>query len=225
MTDILLIEDDKTIAVLVRDFVQAAGFSCHYETTGEAGLNYLNAHEVRLVLLDIMLPGMGGFSVCKAINQNRNLPTIILSAKKDKDDKLLGMELGADDYIEKPYDIDILLAKIKALYRRYYKQATILEIAGLTVNTEARTVLLNGNVIAMTTKEYDLLLLLIQNKGKVLKKEYLFNQIWGINSFTELQTLTVHIKWLRQKIEKDPKNPMRIQTVWGVGYRFVGEEK
>ena len=223
MTDILIIEDDITIATLVHDFLIAADFSCTHVTTGEEGIKYLDEQEVRLVLLDIMLPGMDGFAVCQEIHQNRNIPTIILSAKTNKDDKLLGMELGADDYIEKPYDIDILLAKVKALYRRYYKQTTILEIAGLSVNTDARTVMLNGNMVAMTTKEYDLLLLFIKNEGKVLKKEYLFNQIWGIDSFTEFQTLTVHIKWLRQKIEKDPKSPMLIQTVWGVGYRFVGD--
>ena len=223
MADILLIEDDVAIATLVCDFLQAAGFSCKHTTTGEAGLEYLKAHEVRLVLLDIMLPGMDGFSVCREIHQNRNIPTIILSAKKDKEDKLLGMELGADDYIEKPYDIDILIAKVKALYRRFYKQETILEVAGVSINTETRAVLLNGNPIAMTAKEYELLLLLIQNEGKVLKKEYLFNQIWGIDSFTEPQTLTVHVKWLRQKIEKDPKSPVLIQTVWGVGYKFVGD--
>ena len=223
MTDILIIEDDLTIATLVHDFLIAADFSCKHVTTGEEGIKYLDEQEVRLVLLDIMLPGMDGFAVCQEIHQNRNIPTIILSAKTDKDDKLLGMELGADDYIEKPYDIDILLAKVKALYRRYYKQATLLNVAGLSINTEARTVTRDGNVVAMTTKEYDLLLLLIQNEGKVLKKEYLFNQIWGVDSFTEFQTLTVHIKWLRQKIEKDPKNPTLIQTVWGVGYRFVGD--
>ena len=223
MTDVLLIEDDITIATLVYDFLQNAGFSCKHVTTGEAGIEYLDEHKVRLVLLDIMLPGIDGFAVCKEIHQNRNIPTIILSAKTNKDDLLLGMELGADDYIEKPYDIDILIAKVKALYRRFYKQETILKVAGLTINTVARAVLLNGNPVAMTAKEYELLLLLIQNEGKVLKKEYLFNQIWGIDSFTELQTLTVHIKWLRQKIEKDPKNPVLIQTVWGVGYKFVGE--
>ena len=225
MTDILLIEDDVTIATLVCDFLQAADFSCEHVTTGEAGLKYLDTNKVRLVLLDIMLPGMDGFSVCKEIHQNRNIPTIILSAKTDKDDKLLGMELGADDYIEKPYDIDLLIAKVKALYRRYYQQATTLEVAGLSINTEARAVSLAGSAVAMTAKEYELLLLLVQNEGKVLKKEYLFNNIWGIDSFTELQTLTVHIKWLRQKIEKDPKKPALIQTVWGVGYKFVGETK
>ena len=223
MTDILIIEDDVTIATLVRDFLIAAKFTCKHVTTGEEGIAFLDEQEVRLVLLDIMLPGMDGFAVCQEIHQNRNIPTIILSAKTAKDDKLLGMELGADDYIEKPYDIDILLAKVKAIYRRYYKQGTKLEIAGLTVNTEARTVIQNEKTLAMTAKEYDLLLLFIQNNGKVLKKEYLFNQIWGIDSFTEFQTLTVHVKWLRQKIERDPKKPTLIQTVWGVGYRFVGD--
>ena len=224
MTDILLIEDDIIIATLVCDFLQAANFSSKHVTTGEAGLEYLDTFDVRLVLLDIMLPGMDGFAVCKEIHQNRNIPTIILSARTGKDDKLQGMELGADDYIEKPYDIDLLIAKVKALYRRFYKMDTILNVAGLTINTEARAVLLDGNPVAMTAKEYDLLFLLIQNEGKVLKKEFIFNRVWGIDSFTELQTLTVHIKWLREKIEKNPKKPTLIQTVWGVGYRFVGGE-
>jgi len=220
MTDVLLIEDDIDIATLVCDFLKEADLSCYHVTTGEEGLQYLDGHQVGIVLLDIMLPGMDGFAVCKEIHQERNIPTIILSAKKHKEDKLLGMELGADDYIEKPYDIDILMAKVKALYRRFYKKTTLLEVGQLTINTEARTVLLAGQPVNMTAKEYELLLLLASNADKVLKKEYLFNQVWGIDSFTELQTLTVHIKWLRQKIEKDPKKPTLIETVWGVGYKF-----
>ena len=140
-------------------------------------------------------------------------------AKTDKDDKLNGLILGADDYIEKPYDIDILLAKISGIFKRRYAIAEITD-DNICINKVSRTVTKNNEPIDMTAKEFDLLLLLMENKGKILNKEYLFNQIWGSDSFSEQQTLTVHIKWLRQKMEDDPKKPQKILTVWGVGYKF-----
>ena len=173
----------------------------------------------RLVILDIMLPGMDGFSVCQKIREKNNTPVIIVSARTEKDDKLNGLILGADDYMEKPYDIDILLAKIRGIFQRRYETSGITE-GNLKLDKARMTVTRDGVELPMTTKEFELLWLLMENKGKTLKKEWIFDQIWGIDSFSELQTLTVHIKWLRQKIEKDPANPVRIVTVWGVGYRF-----
>lgn len=222
MTDILIIEDNTEIAELLSDFIRKAGYSCVYMNSGEAGLAYLESHEAGMVLLDIMLPGIDGFAVCNEIYINKNLPIIILSAKTEKEDKLNGLLLGADDYIEKPYDVDLLIAKINALYRRHYRADADCQFSAgsLKINIESRCVELEGQPINLNVKEFDLLLLLVQNKGKVLRKDFIFNKVWGVDSFSEPSTLAVHIKWLREKIEKDPKNPKRIVTVWGVGYKF-----
>ena len=219
MKDILIVEDNKEIAKLLGDFLEADGYSVDIAKTGEQAMHLFEEQAPRLVILDIMLPGMDGFSVCQKIREKNNTPVIIVSARTEKDDKLNGLILGADDYMEKPYDIDILLAKIRGIFRRRYETAGITE-GNLKLDKARMTVARDGEELPMTTKEFELLWLLMENKGKTLKKEWIFNQIWGVDSFSELQTLTVHIKWLRQKIEKDPANPVRIVTVWGVGYRF-----
>ena len=225
MTVILIIEDNREISKLLLDFLEREGYSCFAVRTGEDGLQYLNENKVGLVILDIALPKMDGFQVCNEIHQHRNVPTIILSAKIEKEDKLMGLELGADDYIEKPYDIDILIAKVNALYRRHYRNDSGGLIVGgeIQVDTNSRRVYVRGESVELTVKEYELLLLLMENNGKTMNKHFLFDKIWGLDSFSEASTLTVHIKWLRDKIEKDSKNPKYIQTVWGVGYRFDGE--
>lgn len=222
MIDILIVEDNKEISTLLCDFLRAENYIVSVAEDGEKALSLYEKYGARLVLLDIMLPGMDGFAVCGKIREQSDTPIIIVSAKTEKDDKLNGLILGADDYIEKPYDIDILLAKIDGIFKRRYFLDEIID-GDLTLNKANRTVKKNGTLLEMTAKEFDLLLLLIESKGKVLSKEYIFNQIWGFDSISEPQTLTVHIKWLRQKIEEDPKNPKRILTVWGVGYRFEQE--
>ena len=209
MADILIVEDNKELAGLLADFLCAAGYSV---CTKEKG--------AKLVLLDIMLPGTDGFAVCRKIREDGNVPVIILSAKDDKQSKLDGLNLGADDYIGKPYDIDILLAKISGIFKRRYVSGEII-CGNLCINKISHTVKKDGVLLDMTAKEFDLLCLLIENKGRALGKEYIFNQIWGRDSFSEPQTLTVHIKWLRQKIEDDPRKPERIITIWGMGYKFV----
>lgn len=225
MTDILIIEDNQEISALLHDFIVKAGYSCMVKNSGEMGLMYLQSTDVGIVLLDIMLPGIDGFAVCDAIHQEKNLPIIILSARTAKEDQLNGLLLGADDYIEKPYDMDLLLAKIATLYRRHYggREQTILKAGPITLDMEGRNVYLKKDLLTLTIKEYELLKLLVQNNGKVLRKEYIFDQVWGYDSFSEPSTLTVHVKWLREKIEKDPKNPGLIQTAWGVGYKFMGD--
>lgn len=170
-------------------------------------------------MLDIMLLQVDGFEVCRKIRETGNTPIIIVSAKTNKEDKLNGLILGADDYIEKPYDIDILLAKIKGIFKRRYQSDAIV-FDSLRLNRATRTAYKNNVPLQMTAKEFDLLLLLAENKGQTLSKEVLFNKIWGFDSFSEQQTLTVHIKWLREKIEDNPKAPKHIVTVWGKGYRF-----
>ncbi|GHU81490.1 DNA-binding response regulator [Clostridia bacterium] len=221
MKDILIIEDDIEIGTLLQDFLIKGGYSVYHATSGEEGLEYLESKVVRLVLLDIMLPKIDGFVVCKKIHDEKNLPLIILSAKSEKDDKLNGLLLGADDYIEKPYDIDILLAKINAIYRRHYDSSNkILTAGNIKIDTDARLAYNKEKLINLKAKEYDLLLFMIENKGKALRKETIFNRVWGNDSLSEPSTLTVHIKWLREKIEEDSKNPKCISTVWGVGYVF-----
>ena len=220
MIDILIVEDNKELANLLCDFLRAENYMVSIAQTGEKALSLYEKYGARLIVLDILLPGIDGFSVCSKIRSRSNTPIIIVSAKTEKDDKLNGLLLGADDYIEKPYDIDIMLAKIKGIFKRRYSLDEITD-GNITINRESRTVYKNGNRLEMTAKEFELLLLLVENKGRTLSKEYIFNQVWGSDSFSEQQTLTVHIKWLRAKIEEDPKNPQRILTVWGVGYKFV----
>lgn len=224
MTDILLIEDNMDLGTVLRDFLINEEYRVFYAQSGEEGLAFLKKEQAKIILLDIMLPGMDGFEVCEKIRKNSNIPIIIISAKLSKDDKMNGLILGADDYIEKPYDIDILLAKIGAVYRRNYGQdglGKVIVEGKLKMVLEARSVYYGEKPLSLTAKEFDLLHLFLQNKGKVLKKEWIFNQIWGVDSFSEASTLTVHIKWLREKIEKCPKEPRHLITVWGVGYKFV----
>ena len=219
MTDIIIVEDQKEMAGLLCDFLQAEGYSTAQVTSGEEALHLFEKEGARLVILDVMLPGTDGFGVCKKIRESANTPILIVSAKNEKQDKLNGLILGADDYIEKPYDIDILLAKIKGIFARRYHSETLSD-GFLKLDKSKRTVYKGEALIDLNQKEFDLLCLLMENSGKTMGKELLFNTIWGFDSFSEPQTLTVHIKWLRQKIEDDPKKPVHIVTVWGVGYRY-----
>lgn len=220
MIDILIVEDNKELADLLCDFLRAENYTVSTADSGEKALSLYERYGARLIVLDIMLPGIDGFAVCAKIREQSNTPVLIVSAKTEKDDKLNGLLLGADDYIEKPYDIDIMLAKIGGIFKRRYALDEICD-GNLKVNKMSRTAYKNGVALDMTAKEFDLLLVLMENKGRALSKEYLFHEIWGSDSFSELQTLTVHIKWLRRKVEDDAKNPKRILTVWGVGYKFL----
>ena len=217
--DILIVEDNKELAGLLCDFLRRENYTVSVAESGEKALSLYEKYGARLIVLDIMLPGIDGFGVCKKIREESNVPILIVSAKTAKEDKLNGLDLGADDYIEKPYDIDIMLAKISGIFKRRYAADEIAD-GDIRINRVSRTVYKNDVRLEMTAKEFDLLVLLIENKGKTLSKDYLFKRIWGSDSFSEQQTLTVHIKWLRQKIEDDPKNPKRILTVWGVGYKY-----
>lgn len=221
MTDILIVEDNKELSGLLCDFLRAENYTVSVAETGEKALSLYEKYGARLIVLDIMLPGMDGFAVCRKIREASNTPILIVSAKTEKEDKLNGLVLGADDYIEKPYDIDIMLAKIGGIFKRRYA-VDELNDGNILVNKISRTAYKNGIPLEMTSKEFDLLVLLMENRGKALSKEYIFNQIWGSDSFSEQQTLTVHIKWLRQKIEDDPKEPKKILTVWGMGYKYEG---
>ncbi len=219
MLDILIVEDNIEIATLLCDFLRKENYTVSIANTGEKAMDIYEKYGAKLILLDIMLPGMDGFAVCSKIRESSNTHILMASAKTEKNDKLKGLNLGADDYIEKPYDIDILMAKIKGIFKRKYALEEIVE-GNIRLNTVKQTLYVNHIEVNVTEKEFELLKLLIENKNVTLKKEYLFNTIWGSDSDSEMQTLTVHIKWLREKIETEPKKPRHIITEWGVGYRF-----
>ena len=219
MLDILIVEDNKEIGTLLCDFLRKENYVVSIADTGEKALALYEKYGAKLIVLDIMLPGMDGFAVCSKIRETSNTHILIASAKVEKNDKLKGLNLGADDYIEKPYDIDILIAKIKGIFKRKYGQEEIVE-GNLRLNTVQQSLFVDGQKKDITEKEFELLKLLIENKNVTMKKEFLFNTVWGSDSDSELQTLTVHIKWLREKIEEEPKKPKHIITEWGVGYRF-----
>ncbi len=221
MVDILIVEDNKELSVLLCDFLRAEGYTVSTAESGEKALTFFEKYGARLVLLDINLPGIDGFAVCRRIREQSNTPILILTARIDREDKLNGLILGADDYIEKPYDIDILIAKVKGIFKRRLAMDDLSD-GDITLDLTGGTVTKNGEPLQMTAKEFELLRLFIENKGQTLTKEFIFNRIWGSDSESEIQTLTVHIKWLRQKIEPDPKEPKRILTVWGKGYRWEG---
>jgi DNA-binding response OmpR family regulator len=219
MIDVLIVEDNEEIGTLLQDFFLAEGYDVYHATTGEEGLEVFLDEGAKVVVLDVMLPGMDGFEVCRAIREKDDVPIIIVSAKVTKEDKLNGLILGADDYIEKPYDIDILLAKVAGIMKRRYAENE-LKCGNIVLDKVRRCVFADKEEKALNKTEYAPLLYLMENKGKVLSKEKIFSHIWGCESESETQTLTVHIKWLREKLEKDPKKPEHILTAWGVGYRF-----
>ncbi len=220
MTDILIVEDDRELSALLTDFLRAENYTVSTVESGERALELFERYGARLVVLDINLPDVNGFAVCSRLRETADTPILIVSARTDKEDKLNGLDLGADDYIEKPYDIDILLAKIKGIFKRRY-QRSMISAKGVTLNLADKTAEIDGEPLELTAKEFDLLALLIENQGKALKKDYLFSRVWGSDSESETQTLHVHINRLRQKLGDDPKNAKRLLTVWGVGYKFV----
>lgn len=223
MVDILLVEDNKELAGLIGTFLRRDGYLIEIKDSGEAALAFLKDHRAKMILLDVCLPGMDGFGFCAAVRKVSNTPIMIISARIDKEDKMNGFAQGADDYVEKPVDIDILRVKIGALMRRNYelkKENALIHSGAISIDKDAKQVFFHKKELTLTVKEYELLLLFVENPGKTLRKEYLFDRIWGADSFSENQTLTVHIKTLRDKIEEEPRKPRRIITVWGVGYRY-----
>lgn len=218
-TDILIVEDEKDIAMLLADFLRDRGYIVTIANDGIKAIDLFEKYGARLVILDLMLPGADGFTILSRIRKDSNTPVLIVSAKDSKEDKLSGILGGADDYIEKPYDIDILLAKIDGIFKRRYAMDEL--VAGdIRLDKQGRIVYFKNEKVVVTAKEFELLTMFLENPGKALDKDYLFREIWGSDSESEQQTLTVHIKWLRSKFEEDPKKPVHFQTVWGVGYKF-----
>lgn len=219
MPDIIIVEDNKEIGTLLCDFLRKENYTVSLADTGEKALSIFEQYGAKLLVLDIGLPGLDGFSVCSRIRETSNTHILIASAKTDKESTLKGLQIGADDYISKPFDVDILIAKINGIFKRKYAREEII-CNNLILNTVTQTLTVDGKEVSVTEKEFQLLRLLVENKGITLKKDYLFNNVWGSDSESEPQTLTVHIKWLREKTEKDPKKPEHIITVWGTGYRY-----
>lgn len=227
MSRILIIEDEEAIADLEKDYLELSDFEVVIENTGDKGLKRAMSEDFDLLILDLMLPGMDGFEVCKSIREEKDIPIIMVSAKKDDIDKIRGLGLGADDYMTKPFSPSELVARVKAHMARYdrlvgsnQKVNDIIEIRGLKIDKTARRVYLDGEEKIFTTKEFDLLSFLAENPNHVYTKEELFREIWDMDSIGDIATVTVHIKKIREKIEFDTTKPQYIETIWGVGYRF-----
>ncbi len=227
MSRILIIEDEEAIADLEKDYLELSDFEVEIEHTGNEGLEKALKENFDLIVLDLMLPGMDGFEVCKKIREEKNIPILMVSAKKDDIDKIRGLGLGADDYMTKPFSPSELVARVKAHMARYdrlvgstQKANDIVEIRGIRIDKTARRVYVDGEEKNFTTKEFDLLTFLAENPNHVFTKEELFREIWDMDSIGDIATVTVHIKKIREKIEFDTAKPQYIETIWGVGYRF-----
>lgn len=223
MYDVLIIEDNRELANLLKTLLEKKGFLVYHIENGNDVMNWFQEYSTDLVLLDLMLEDLDGFSICEGIRKKMNVPILVLSANALKESQLKCYDLGADDYFIKPFDFDVLVEKIKSVIKRYRTNGGLLKKIishDIELNLVTHQVFLKKEEIFLNLKEFDLLKLFLENVGKTLTKDYLFQKIWGIDSFSEDQTLTVHIKMLRDKIEENPKNPKRIVTVWGVGYRY-----
>ena len=227
MKRILIIEDEESIAELEKDYLELSGFEVEIENDGAEGLKKALGEEFDLFILDLMLPGVDGFEICRKVREVKNTPIIMVSAKKEDIDKIRGLGLGADDYITKPFSPSEMVARVKAHLARYERligssmpDNEIIEIRGLKIDKTARRVWVNGEEKNFTTKEFDLLTFLAQNPNHVYTKEELFNKIWDMVSIGDIATVTVHIKKIREKIEFNTAKPQYIETIWGVGYRF-----
>lgn len=227
MSKILIIEDEESIAELEKDYLELSNFEVDIENRGDTGLEKALNQNYDLFLIDLMLPGVDGFEICRQIRERKNVPVLMVSAKKDDIDKIRGLGLGADDYITKPFSPSELVARVKAHLARYERlvgevvaQNDIIEIHGMKIDKTARRVYINDEEKILTTKEFDLLTFLASNPNHVYTKEELFNNIWDMESVGDIATVTVHIKKIREKIELDTSKPQYIETIWGVGYRF-----
>lgn len=227
MNKILIIEDEIEIAELEKDYLEMSGFEVDICDNGNEGLKAVMDGGYNLIIMDIMLPGMNGYEICKRVREINNVPIIMVSAKKDEFDKIHGLSLGADDYITKPFSTSEMVARVKAHLARYERlissgqtENDTIEIRGLKIDISARRVYVNGEEKSFTTKEFDLLTFLAQHPNKVYTKDELFREVWEMESMGDVATVTVHIKKIREKIELNSQKPQYIETIWGVGYRF-----
>ncbi len=218
---ILIIDDDKDLALIMLDMLENYGYSvtCVYDC--ESAFSLLSEKSFSIILLDVNLPGMSGFDLCSELRKTSTVPVIFASARISEIDRITGYDIGGDDYLQKPYSMKELLSHVKALIRRtygYLEQEKIISFGDVTVNLTSRTCLKNGIAVPLSLREFDLLAYLCEHKNNVVPKKKLLSEVWGAFSIVEPSTLTVHIRWLREKLEKDPATPVFIKTVWGIGY-------
>lgn len=227
MAKILIIEDDKAISDIERDYLELSGFETECAYDGVDGLNKALAGGHDLILLDLMLPGLDGFTICKKLRDKIDIPILMVSARTQDIDKIRGLGFGADDYIEKPFSPSVLVARIKANLAQYErlkpaekKNESVVSAGPFVMDSDARTAFVDGRELSLKNKEFELLLFLLRHPNQVFSREDLYEMIWGLESMGDNITVAVHVNRLREKIEKDPSNPEYIQTVWGVGYRL-----
>ncbi|MGN1443627.1 MAG: response regulator transcription factor [Acutalibacteraceae bacterium] len=227
MSKILIVEDDSDIAEVERDYLELSGYSVDITPNGIDAIESEKKNHYSLILLDLMLPGLDGFSVCKKLREMTDIPILMVTARKEDVDKIRGLGLGADDYIEKPFSPSVLVARVKANLSQYERlkktgtqKQTVFTVGDFTVNASTRRVYVKGKEIPLKNMEYELLYFLMTNADIVFDRETLYERIWGMDAMGDNATVAVHINRLREKIEEDPANPKYIETVWGSGYRF-----
>lgn len=225
MKRILIIEDDKSISELQKDYLEMSGYEVECAFDGDTGLDYIKNHSFDLIILDLMLPGRDGFDILKQVADSKQIPILIVSAKSEEAYKIKGLNLGADDYITKPFGMGELVARVNSHLKRYEKfrhttKKKLIEVGSLSIDKEDRRVYVDGNEVFLPQKEFDLLLFLVENPNRVYSKEELFERVWGYDSLSDASTITVHIARIREKIETKPDKNKYIETVWGAGYRF-----
>lgn len=228
---ILVVDDKIEIAELLRDYLEAEDYQVKIAADGEVALDLNKNFKPQLIILDLMLPVIDGFEVCRIIRSESDIPILILSAKSSDMDKVLGLGLGADDYITKPFSSIELVARVKAQLRRYIQlseprhKPDVLKYDGLEIDMKAYSVCLSGQKLTLTTKEFEILKLLALHPSQVFTKEQVLDSIWGYHEYGDMHSVTVYIRKIREKIENDPSNPQYLKTVWGVGYMFEGGKK
>ena len=227
MSKVLIVEDEEAIAEIEKDYLKLSGFEVTVKSDGESGLESAMGEDYDICILDVMLPGVDGFEICRQVREKKNIPIIMVSAKKEDIDKIRGLGVGADDYMTKPFSPSELVARVKAHLARYERLVSsskenndVIEIRGIKIDKTARRVFVNGEEKVFTTKEFDLLTFLAEHPNHVYTKDELFKEIWDMDSIGDTATVTVHIKKIREKIEYDTSKPQYIETIWGVGYRF-----
>ncbi|MGI6711538.1 MAG: response regulator transcription factor [Bacillota bacterium] len=232
MKKILVIEDDVSIAELEKDYLDVAGFKVSICSDGLKALELIKENNYDLLIIDIMLPGLDGLEILRRIKDDKNIPVLLVSAKKEEIDKIKGFSLGADDYITKPFSPGELVARVKAHLENYERlkqiiqagvkkyDANVISVRGLKIEKDARRVFINDSEVNLAHKEFDLLLFLVENPNRVFSREELFEKVWGMDALGDSATVTVHIARIRDKIELNPASPQYVETVWGAGYRF-----
>ena len=218
---ILIIDDDEDLSMIITDMLESKGFEVSYAASSEEAFDILSEQSFDIILLDINLPDASGFEICRQLREVSNVPVIFASARTSETDRITGFDIGGDDYLPKPYSMKELLSRINALIRRTYGSSTsekTVTFGSVCVSITARTVTRSGKPVNLSLREFDLLAYLCEHKNEAVTKDKLINEVWGAFSMVEPSTLTVHIRWLREKLENDPAKPTYIKTVWGVGY-------